>query len=320
VAVLKVEKSSLDKRTLQFGDIIIEKSGGSSTQAVGRVVFFELKNTDNYSYSNFTARIRIKDKNFNSYFLFLYLNHFYELGYTFSFQSGTSGIKNLNLNDYLNIKIPLPPPEVQQQIVKECKVVDTLVEKARHDVDMAVKAMNTLVVEIKDSYISSKLGDICDLKAGKFVSADNIYIERGKSLYPCYGGNGLRGYTKTFTHDGVYSLIGRQGALCGNVHWVSGLFHATEHAIVVHIIKSDIDAKWFFYMLNNMKLNQFATGVAQPGLSVVNLKPININIPPLSKQKEIVVFCEKQEKIIAISQGIINTAKDKKAEIVRKYL
>ncbi len=59
------------------------------------------------------------------------------------------------------------------------------------------------------------LGEICNMQAGKFVAASEILESQGDGLYPCFGGNGLRGYTKTFNQSGRYSLIGRQGALWG---------------------------------------------------------------------------------------------------------
>jgi len=110
VAVLEVEKKQYEKRKLEYGDIIVEKSGGSNTQAVGRVVFFDQKNGE-YSYSNFTSRLRLISKDFYSKYLFLFLDYFYQLGYTFNFQNGMSGIKNLDFKKYLDMKIPLPKKE-----------------------------------------------------------------------------------------------------------------------------------------------------------------------------------------------------------------
>ncbi|MBK2356582.1 restriction endonuclease subunit S domain-containing protein [Francisella hispaniensis] len=67
--------------------------------------------------------------------------------------------------------------------------------------------------EFSGEWEEKKLGDVAYMKAGKFIKASNIYASQKNNLYPCYGGNGLRGYTKVHTHEGVYSLIGRQGAL-----------------------------------------------------------------------------------------------------------
>ncbi len=79
VAVLEVETKQFQSRKLRSGDIIVEKSGGSSTQAVGRVVYFDMKEGE-YSFSNFTGRLRIKDKNINPKYLIVFLNYFYEKG------------------------------------------------------------------------------------------------------------------------------------------------------------------------------------------------------------------------------------------------
>jgi len=123
------------------------------------------------------------------------------------------------------------------------------------------------------------LGGICEMQAGKFVRASNIKNEYEDGLFPCYGGNGLRGYTKSYTHTGEYSLIGRQGALCGNVTLISDQFHATEHAVVV-TPNDGVNTLWLYYVLNYLNLNRFATGQAQPGLSVDNLRNIELRFAP----------------------------------------
>ncbi len=141
-----------------------------------------------------------------------------------------------------------------------------------------------------EGWTQSVLATACDMQAGKFVSASNISESSEEGLFPCYGGNGLRGYTATHTHDGTYSLIGRQGALCGNVRLVNGQFHATEHAVVTSP-KEAIDVGWLYYSLNLLNLNRFATGQAQPGLSVDVLKNVSLAIPPQATEQQKIAEC-----------------------------
>ena len=114
VAVIKVEESKLESRKLRYGDIILEKSGGSENQAVGRVVLFNL-NEERYSFSNFTARLRIINDEIKPIYLHAFLNEVYRKGKTFDWQHGMSGLKNLDMKKYLQIEVPLPPLELQEQ-------------------------------------------------------------------------------------------------------------------------------------------------------------------------------------------------------------
>ena len=134
------------------------------------------------------------------------------------------------------------------------------------------------------------LGMSCQMQAGKFVSASEIKEKHAPGLYPCFGGNGLRGYTATFTHSGKYSLIGRQGALCGNVRQGIGHFHATEHAIVV-TPKKGVAGDWLFFILDFLNLNRFATGQAQPGLSVDVLEKLPIGRPIRETEQQKIADC-----------------------------
>jgi type I restriction enzyme S subunit len=136
----------------------------------------------------------------------------------------------------------------------------------------------------------SLLGNVCDMQAGKFVAAAEISLQSGVDLFPCYGGNGLRGYTKTHTHSGRYSLIGRQGSLCGNVTLVDGRFHATEHAVVA-TPKTGIHTEWLFHELGLLNLNRFATGQALPGLSVEVLNRVECAIPKDEAEQKKIADC-----------------------------
>lgn len=104
--------------------------------------------------------------------------------------------------------------------------------------------------------------------------------------YPVFGGNGLRGYTSRYTHDGDFPLIGRQGALCGDVHIAHGKFQASEHAVVVSL-QPEHDDKWFGPALEVMNLNQYSISAAQPGLSVERVLNLHLCVPPKEEQKRI---------------------------------
>ncbi|MBW8050047.1 MAG: N-6 DNA methylase [Cytophagales bacterium] len=118
-AVIEVEERQLTSRQLEYGDIILERSGGSETQNIGRVAYFDYKGAEIYSFGNFTSRIRpLTDKELLPKFLWIILNEFYNQGGTLYHQSGIR-IKNLNTTGYKSVKIPIPPVEIQRQIIRE---------------------------------------------------------------------------------------------------------------------------------------------------------------------------------------------------------
>ena len=144
----------------------------------------------------------------------------------------------------------------------------------------------TLGYELPSGWTFTTIGVICSLQAGKFVSASDISPVCLDNMYPCYGGNGIRGYVEHYTLDGDYPIIGRQGALCGNVNMAHGKFYATEHAVVVTPM-IDIDLDWLYHILVGLNLNQYAAGVAQPGLAVSNVLKVKLPLPPANEQKRI---------------------------------
>lgn len=130
----------------------------------------------------------------------------------------------------------------------------------------------------------TRLGTFFEMQAGSNVPAGTI---RDSGMYPCYGGNGVRGFVDSFNRDGSYPIIGRQGALCGNVKVAHGRFYATEHAVVVDCL-GGTSVEWAALALEAMNLNQYATATAQPGLSVERISGVPIAVPPVEEQLRIV--------------------------------
>lgn len=181
----------------------------------------------------------------------------------------------------------------KQRLIKEGKIKK---EKPLPEI-----AENEIPFDIPDSWKWVRIGQIFNLQAGKNITASDIYEEVScEHRYLCYGGNGVRGYVSNFNREGHYALIGRQGALCGNINVAEGQFYATEHAVVVdHFNQTDV--VWSAWFLKALNLNQYATATAQPGLAVANIVKVLIPLPPLAEQIRIVA---KLEEILPLCERL----------------
>ncbi|TNZ67681.1 hypothetical protein CGK42_20590 [Vibrio parahaemolyticus] len=158
--------------------------------------------------------------------------------------------------------------------------------------------------EIPEDWGTVELAVVCTLKSGLGITSKDI---DSANQFPCYGGNGLRGYTKTYTHEGDFALIGRQGALCGNIQFASGKFFASEHALVATPSKGN-DAKWLAIYLERMNLNQYSESSAQPGLSAEKLRLLKIITPPPEEQTAIAtILSDMDNEIQALEQRLAKT-------------
>ena len=162
----------------------------------------------------------------------------------------------------------------------------------------------TLVPQIRfagftDPWEQRKLGELSsEFKSGEFICADNV-SESGS--YPVYGGNGLRGYTTTFNHEGLYTLIGRQGALCGNVNIADGKSYFTEHAVAVKANHLN-NTTFLYYLFGTLDLGQYSGQSAQPGLAVSNLVEVEAMVPDKAEQKKISRVFKTVDSLITLHQ------------------
>ncbi len=212
-------------------------------------------------------------------------------------------------------------------IGKREKLIELLQEKRSALISHAVTKGLDPEVKLKPSGIDwlgdipehwevKKLAYVTMMKSGESITSEQ-FNDDGK--YPVFGGNGLRGYYDQFTHDGFYILIGRQGALCGNINYGHGRFWASEHAIVVTPIVP-LSSLWLGELLRNMNLNQYSITAAQPGLSVDLILSKHIPYPPQSEQQAIAEYLDKEtakiDSLIEKEQAIIGKLKEYRLALI----
>ena len=238
---------------------------------------------------------------------------------------GTGIRLTLSYNELKNQFIPCPSPEEQTAIAnyldtatakidaaiaQQQKMIDLLNERKQIIINRAVtKGLNPnakmkdsgveWIGEVPEGWEVRKLKHIAKLQSGDTISSDS-FTETG---YPVFGGNGFRGYTNRFTNDGDYVLIGRQGALCGNVNYAHGQFFASEHAVVVYPYHKE-NLVWLGEVIRASNLNQYSQSAAQPGLAVSLIQNICYPYPPKEEREGIALYIAKNIKVI--DEGIKN--------------
>lgn len=170
--------------------------------------------------------------------------------------------------------------------------------------------------EIPEHWKITKIQYLAQLKSGYSLTTEEI---TDNGLYPVYGGNGIRGYYDKYFLEGDYVLIGRQGALCGNINYSKNKSWATEHAVVCYP-KIKYVTRWFGELLRVMNLNQYSLAAAQPGLAVERIKLLPIPIIPLPEQQSIAAYldqkCGEIDELITLQEEMITKLQSYKQSVI----
>lgn len=225
---------------------------------------------------------------------------------------GGVGLQHITKKELDEIDVPIVSKKEQLEIVEQLMCIEKIILlrqtelKKLNEIIQArfVKMFGDPIINSK-SLPTEKMEERYFLKAGVTTLAESIHeYVTGRYEVPCYGGNGIRGYVKESSYEGEYPIIGRQGALCGNVQYASGKFHATEHAVLVSMVKAD-NAVWVYYMLKLMDLYRYHTGAAQPGLAVKTLNTVNVIVANRELQEQFADFVAQTEKSkVAVQQAL----------------
>ncbi len=292
------------------GDLIFTPSSETIEDiGVSALVNEDLENT---AYSYHVLRFRFEKELAHNFKKYLCSNHFVLNQFSSNAKGTTRQILNRDNFNSINVLLPTFPEQsaiadyldektaqIDKLIAEKRRLIELLKEERLGVINQAVTRGINPHAKLKPSGIAwlgdipehwevKKLKYVASFRSGEGITSDAI---RDEGEFPVYGGNGLRGYFSSFTHDGNFALIGRQGALCGNVNYAFGKFWASEHAVVATLL-DEHEVFWFGELLRIMNLNQYSQSAAQPGLAVENIKNLSAAVPSIEEQKQIVEFIE----------------------------
>ena len=202
------------------------------------------------------------------------------------------------ISKYSKFTIPLPPLPIQEKIVR---ILDTFTE-----LEAELEARNKQYEYYRNFLLNSKLsamqplntiprkvtlGSVAKISSGRNKKKQEI----GK--YPVYGSTGVIGYSDKAVYKGIRLLIARVGANCGLVQQVEGEYDVSDNTLML-TLNNQINYRYAFHLLTDMRLNQYSRGGGQPLLTAGQLKAFEIPVPPLSEQQRIVSILDKFDSLV----------------------
>jgi len=239
--------------------------------------------------------------------------------------------RSISYDDFSEMVFQFPGFDEQKSIGEAFVAFDALIALHQREHDKTVNIKNAMLEKMfpkegedkpeirfagfTGPWEQRQLGKLCDeFRSGDFIKAIDITQASG---YPVYGGNGLRGFTKTYNHNGEFALIGRQGALCGNMQFTSGKAYFTEHAVAVRA-NNENETRFLFYLLGTMNLGQYSGQSAQPGLAVRNLIELKTLVPVKTEQCKISALFANLDHLITLHQRELEKLQNMKKALLEK--
>ncbi len=304
-----ISKDKILKKRLKLGDTIIEKSGGSPTQPVGRVVYFDVNGQD-YLCNNFTSILRPSKEVYPRYlFWFLFANHLNKR--TLNYQNKTTGIINLKLERYLEeTKIPLPPLPIQKKIAAILDKADSVRQKDKQLLEHHNKLAQSIFYHMFGDPVRNEkgwdkvtLGTLGEWKSGgtpsrekenRYFNGSIPWVSSGE-LNQVYISDTKEKITNEAIKESNAKLI-QPGAILLGMYDTAGLKSsintvplACNQAIAYsHLNNKKTDTLFVYFQIQLAKdfLKGQQRGVRQKNFNLSMIKDIEIISPPLKAQEK----------------------------------
>ena len=341
----EIDKDKNSDKILRTGDIIIEKSGGSPNQPVGRVVYFEVTDQD-YFTNNFTSILRVKP-GYNSKYIFYLMKYLYDTKKVLKFQNQTTGIINLKLADYLNkTKVNIETIENQNTIVdildrlehqiinrnKQISELSNLVKSRFNEMfgDISKFDVERLNKSVKEMFIGP-FGS--SLKNDYFVSKEKAYcmvyeqkhaIKKTMNLETRYVDEKKYKELKRFSIYGGDIIVSCRGTI-GEIFQVPnnaplGIMHPS--IMKIRLDNSKYNPIFFKFMLSDYmdieKIKSKGSGVKM-AITASELGKIGFPLPPLSLQNEFADFVAQVDKSQLAIQKSLEELETLKKSLMQEY-
>ena len=317
----EMDKNKIEQKKLKKGDIIIEKSGGSPNQPVGRVVFFNLNSNDIFLCNNFTSILRIKEK-INSKYIFYFLRNSYKNNKVLKFQNKTTGIINLKLQDYLNGScIYLPELKIQNKVVNILDILESILEKNQNYLNYLKELTKSLFTRMFGDIKSNdknwkiyKFSEKLKISSGGTPSkANKIYWENGTISWigsnMCNDEIITKNDGKFITEEGLKNssakiykmntvIVALVGATIGKTGLLKFETSTNQNMAALEIKNMDYSPEFLFFLLQNLYYK--FTKLGGDTFKMANLsfiKNLPLISPPIELQNKFAERIEKIEKL-----------------------
>lgn len=311
----KIDESKIKNKHLKHGDIILEKSGGSDNQPVGRVVYFDNRKKDIYLCNNFTQVLRTDNTKAISKYVFYFMFNYHKQGFTSLLQNKTTGIRNLQVKKYLDTQIFLPPMEEQKKIVDVLDKLNNIIEKRKKQLEKLDELIKSKFIEMFGDPVTNpkkwETKDIADVSEELFAGGDRerdiSKTMEGEYKYPIFSNgetnNGLLGYSKTFRVNKKAITISARGTI--GLPIIRQAKFTPVVRLITLIPKQCVNIIYLAKILKEQKMQ--SSGSSQSQLTIPNFSKINIIIPPIELQNKFAEFVKTVEK----QKSLINKSLEK---------
>ena len=292
-------KYNENQNELKYGDILVAGSS-ENLEDSGMISVVCEEPMENIYLNSFCFGFRLNNEYKNKLIPGFSKHIFRSASFRNQIVSCSFGVTRYNLNKkmFLDLTIPIPPIEVQEEIVRILDKFGELEAELEVELEAELEARKSQYAFWRGKLLSN--GDYNIVKINDIthsVSSGKCSSRSETGAYSVYGSTGIIARTDEYAFDEEKLLIARVGANAGYVHIADGKYNVTDNTLIVDL-KEDVNLRFMYYNLQNYNLNKLAKGGGQPLITGGQIKELEIILPPLSEQKKIAKILDKFDSLV----------------------